>query len=324
MLIDALIEGESVGDTPPCPTMPARDTNGHKGTFGTVLVVGGCVKLPRVMLGGPVIAARAALRTGCGLAELAVPEPLAALVLVALESATAHALAVDLQGELLPSLCAELLDPIIARAQSVVLGPALGDGFAVDQIVVRLLSHVQVPLIIDADALNALSRLRHFPLEMRDASVILTPHPGEYQRLAQALDLDPTAAIDEMHRGDAADVLARRIGCVVVLKGARTVVSDGVHRWSAHAGNAALATGGSGDALAGIIGSIAAQFTRAPQRMSLFDCARLGVAIHGLAARAWQARVGDAGLLAQELCDEIPGVLTELRHRASSASPRIH
>lgn len=315
MLIDALIEGECVGDTPPCPSIPAREASGHKGTFGTVLIIGGCVKLPRVMLGGPVIAARAALRTGCGLAELAVPEPLAALALVALESATAHALAVDAHGELVPSLCAEMLDPVIARAQSVVLGPALGEGFAVEQVVVRLLSHVRVPLIIDADGLNALSRLHHFHLEMRDASVILTPHPGEYQRLAHALDLDPSGAIDDDRRGDAADSLARRVGCVVVLKGSRTVVSDGVRRWSAHAGNAALATGGTGDALAGIIGSIAAQFTRAPHRMSLFDCARLGVAIHGLAARAWAARVGEAGLLAPELCDEIPGVLADLRHR---------
>ena len=91
------------------------------------------------------------------------------------------------------------------------------------------------------------------------------------------------------------------------------MVSDGVHQWSARAGNAALATGGTGDALAGIIGSIAAQFVRPPHRMSLFDCARLGVAIHGLAARSWSARLGEAGLLATELCDEIPSVLDDLR-----------
>ena len=313
MSIDERIEAECGHDTSPCPALPARDERGHKGTFGTVLVIGGCAKLPRVMLGGPVIAARAALRTGCGLAELAVPEPLAASALVALESATAHALPVDSHGALLPCECAELLDPILNRVQSVVLGPALGDGFAIDQIVVRMLSHVRGPLIIDADGLNALSRLTDFPRDIRDASVILTPHPGEYQRLAESLDLDPTAATDEARRGAAAAALAGRIGCVVVLKGARTVVSDGVHQWSARAGNAALATGGTGDALAGIIGSIAAQFVRPPHCMSLFDCARFGVAIHGLAARSWSARLGEAGLLATELCDEIPIVLDDLR-----------
>ena len=315
MSIDERIAAVCGHDTSPCPALPKRDPLGHKGTFGTVLVIGGCAKLPRVMLGGPVIAGRAALRTGCGLAELAVPEPLAASALIALESATAHALPVDSHGALLPCECAELLDPILERVHAVVLGPALGDGFAIDQIVVRLLSHVRCPLVIDADGLNALSRLVDFPRDIRDGSVILTPHPGEYQRLAESLDLDPTAATDEDRRGAAADALASRVGCVVVLKGARTVVSDGVHHWSARAGNAALATGGSGDALAGIIGSIAAQFVRSPHQMSLFDCARLGVAIHGLAARAWRTRVGEAGLLACELCDEIPNVLEDLRSR---------
>ncbi len=297
----------------PCPTLPIRDPLGHKGTFGTVLVIGGCAKLPRVMLGGPVIAARAALRTGCGLVELAVPRPLAPSALVALESATAHALPVDESGSLLPSECAELLDPLVARAQAVVLGPALGEGFEVEQVVVRLLSHVRSPLVIDADGLNALARLVDFPRDMRDASVIVTPHPGEYQRLAVALELDPTAATDESRRGDAADALARRVGCIVVLKGARTVVSDGVRSWSARAGNAALATAGSGDALAGVIGSLVAQFARPPHRMSLFDCGRLGVAIHGLVAQGWSDRFGEAGLLAGELCDAIPEVLAGLR-----------
>lgn len=319
MSIDERVQGECGHDTSPCPALPARDAHGHKGTFGTVLVIGGCAKLPRVMLGGPVIAARAALRTGCGLAELALPAPLAASALVALESATAHALPVDSHGALLPCECAELLDPILDRVQSIVLGPALGDGFAIDQIVMRLLSHARSPLIIDADGLNALSRLIDFHRDIRDASVILTPHPGEYQRLAESLDLDPTGATDDARRGAAADALAQRVGCVVVLKGAQTVVSDGVHHWSARAGNAALATGGSGDALAGIIGSLAAQFVRPPHQMSLFDCARLGVAVHGLAAQAWRERVGEAGLLASELCDEIPSVLDDLRTRDSAS-----
>lgn len=313
MLIDACIEGVCGHGTQPCPELPARDQLGHKGTFGTVVVIGGCVVLPRVMLGGPVIAARAALRTGCGLAQLALPEPLVIGALAALESATAHALPVDSHGSLAPSGCAEVLDPILEQCDAVVVGPALGGGDAIDQIVVRLLSHATCPLIIDADALNALARTSDFPRDIRGGEVILTPHPGEYERLARALALDPLLGGDESRRRAAADVLAQRVGCVVVLKGARTIVSDGVHHWSAHAGTPALATGGSGDALAGVIASVVAQFHRPPCAMSLFDCARLGVAIHGLAARAWSSRVGDAGLLACELCEEIPAVLTALR-----------
>ncbi len=315
MSIDDRVEGESSHDTPPCPALPPRDRDGHKGTFGTVLIVGGCMRLPRVMLGGPVIAARAALRTGCGLAELAVPEPLAPSALVALESATAHALPVDDGGALLPSRCAEILDPVIDRANAVVLGPALGGGFEVEQLVVRLLGRVHCPLVIDADGLNALARLEDFPRDMREAPIILTPHPGEYQRLAEALGLEPSSAVDDADRGAAADALAQRVGCVVVLKGARTVVSDGVRHWSARAGNASLGTGGSGDALSGVLGSICAQFTRRPHQMSIFDCARIGVAVHGLAAQAWSKRHGKAGLLMEDLCDEIPDVLEDLRQR---------
>ncbi|MSR69208.1 MAG: NAD(P)H-hydrate dehydratase [Phycisphaerales bacterium] len=313
MLIDARIEGVCGDETPPCPELPPRDQQGHKGTFGTVLVIGGCVQLSRVMLGGPVIAARAALRAGCGLAQLALPEPLVISALALLESATAHALPVDAHGALLPSAAAEVLDPILERCDAVLVGPALGGGPAIDQIVVRLLSHVQTPLIIDADALNALARTSDFPRDIRDGAIILTPHPGEYERLARALDLDPTLPADESRRGAAAAALAQRVGCVVVLKASRTFVSDGVHLWSAHAGTPALATGGTGDALAGVIASMVAQFHSGARALSLFDCARLGVAIHGLAARAWSARIGDAGLLAPELCDEIPTLLSALR-----------
>lgn len=316
MSIDHLVEGVCGHATSPCPDFPPRDQQGHKGTFGTVLILGGCVQLPRVMLGGPVIAARAALRTGCGLAQLALPEPLVIAALGALESATAVALPVDAHGELLPSAVAEILDPILERCGAVVVGPALGGGSAVGQIVVRLLSHATTPLILDADALNALARTPDFPRDIRHGAVILTPHPGEYERLARSLDLDPVLSDDDSQRGRAAEALAQRVGCIVVLKGARTFVSDGVRLWSAHAGTPALATGGSGDALAGVIASVVAQFHPASRAISLFDCARLGVALHGLAARAWSARVGDAGLLAPELCDEIPALLTALRGHA--------
>ncbi len=315
MSIDSRVDGLCGDETHPCPDLPARDPRGHKGTFGTVAVIGGCALAPRVMLGGPVIAARAALRTGCGLAILAVPEPLVVSALASLESATGVALPVDDAGGLLPSAVAEVLDPVLDRCNAIVIGPALGGGEAIEQVVVRLASHARVPLVIDADGLNALARIPEFPRDIRSGEVILTPHPGEYERLARALHLDPVLPNDESRRGAAADALAQRIGCIVVLKGACTIVSDGIHQWRAHAGCAALATGGSGDALAGVIGSLVAQFHAAPTAMSLFDCARVGVAIHGLAARSWSARVGSAGLLAPELCDEIPAVLSQLRDR---------
>lgn len=313
MSIDALVEGVCGEDTDPCPPLPRRDSVGHKGTFGTVLVIGGSMQLPRVMLGGAVIAARSALRGGAGLVQLAVPEPLIATALAALESATGQALPVDGTGDLDPSGCAAVLDEAAEGASAIVIGPALGGGEAIEQVVIRLVSHAQAPLVVDADALNALSRVRGFDRELGRAPVIMTPHPGEYARLAASLHLDPATALDDETRAAGARALARRLGCIVVLKGARTVVSDGVRNWSAHAGTAALATGGSGDALAGLCGSFIAQFSHAPNNLAIFDCARLAVAVHGLASRAWSARVGDAGMLASELCEEIPGVLASLR-----------
>ncbi|MCE2874957.1 MAG: NAD(P)H-hydrate dehydratase, partial [Planctomycetaceae bacterium] len=214
------------------PQLPARDPNGHKGTFGSVLVIGGHARNP-VMLGGPALAARAALRSGCGLCTLAMPAPLLAPALSVASSATGCELPVDAHGELLASAAAEALDPIIERVQSVVVGPGLGRGFPVQQMVVRLASMVRVPLVIDADALNALSETVDFATDMK-APIVITPHPGEFARLAEALHMH-LDAVDPAARAASAVSLAARLGCVVALKGANTVVSDGVRVWTCDA-----------------------------------------------------------------------------------------
>lgn len=314
---------------PPLAPLPARDPQGHKGTFGTVVVIGGCARGlglrphagdagARVMFGGPVLCARAALRAGCGLVDLALPAPLVAGALVALESATAHALPVDSAGELDPSACASVIDPALARASALAIGPGLGGGDAAAQVVVRLLARDSLPAVVDADALNALAATPRFDLDFR-APAILTPHPGEHDRLAAALGLRALpngASAAELH--DAAQSLAQRVGAVVILKGARTAVSDGLHAWSACAGSPALATGGSGDALSGICASLVAQFGPASRArsLSLLDCARWAVVVHGMAALRWSAAHGQAGMLAHELCDMVPEALEEARQHA--------
>jgi NAD(P)H-hydrate epimerase len=157
------------------------------------------------------------------------------------------------------------------------------------------------------------------------AHLVLTPHPGEYQRLAAALGIRADA-VDPKERPAAASQLAQRLGCVVVLKGERTIVSDGVQTWTNHTGNAALATAGTGDVLTGVIAGLVAQFFRAhlgagsrqvtPQQqggLSLLDCARLGVHLHGLAADRWARAHGQAGMLATDLLGEIPAAIAEMR-----------
>jgi NAD(P)H-hydrate epimerase len=294
------------------PSLPPREVEGHKGTFGSVLVIGGHADNP-VMLGGPALAARAALRSGCGLCTLAMPEPLLASALAVASSATGCALPVDAAGHLRPSAAAEVLDPVLARARAVVVGPGLGSGFAVQQLVVRLVSTVEVPLVVDADALNALAATPDFTADLR-APIVITPHPGEYARLAEAIGLDADP-VTPARREHAAGALAARLGCVVVLKGSNTVVSDGLRAWICDAAEPALATGGSGDALSGILGGLSAQFVRADARhaLPLFETACLAVQLHADSAARWAAKHGHAGMLAEEIADGVPDAMAALR-----------
>lgn len=291
------------------PDIPRRPADGHKGTFGTVCVVGGqCPKKlasPRMMIGGPAYSATAALRAGAGLAVLAMPEPILAHGLTIAPSATGIALPVDGEQQLRPSAVAELMDEYRSTFDCIAIGPGLGAGEAQQQVVLRLVGQEDVPLVIDADALNCLSETTDFHRDLR-ASCVLTPHPGEYKRLAQRLDLSANATVPDA-REDAAAQLARRVGSIVVLKGHHTVISDGVDTYTEQSGNVALATAGTGDVLTGVIASMIAQFNgRRRAELSLLDCARLAVRLHGLAADLWAKRNGDAGLLASELPDLLP------------------
>ena len=310
--------------TDDAPKLPKRPVDGHKGTFGTVCVIGGQAGGPRVMLGGPAFAALGALRAGAGLAVLAAPAPLLAESLTVAPSATGLALPVDKEGNVRASAVAALLDEFLHEYDCVAIGPGFGADEPQRQIVIRLVGQDDVPLVVDADALNALAAVAEFHRDFR-ALAVLTPHPGEYRRLAAALGLDGDP-VDPAGRPAAAEQLAQRLGCVVVLKGAATIVTDGAQTWINPTGNVALATAGTGDVLTGVIAGFVGQFfkphagatsssiTPLPQGgLSLYDCARLGVYVHGLAADRWAARCGDSGLLATDLLNELPAAQAELR-----------
>lgn len=297
------------------PRLPARDPRGHKGTFGTVSVVGGCATADHVMAGAPALAALGALRSGCGLARLLIPASIAPAALSVCPSATCVPLPVDARGGLIPSDCCAVLDVAAAQSACVVVGPGMGPDPAVANLTLRLLQQDQTPVVIDADAINALATIPDLHLDFR-APAILTPHPGEFRRLAAVLRiaLDPT---DDATRPEAALAMARRLGAIVVLKGAGTIVSDGLTTWKCPAGHPCLATAGSGDVLAGVIAGLAAQHasvgaTRAGA-LSLLDCVRIAVLVHARAGERWAStRHAEAGLLATELASELPGVLGEL------------
>ena len=312
------------------PPLPARPADSHKGTFGTVLVVGGCDDGVHTMIGAPALAALAALRAGCGLAKLAVPAPIIAQALAIAPSAPGIPLPVDDGLKLRASDAAALLAPEVARATCLAVGPGWGVGFDRQQLLVWLLAQDEVPVVLDADGLNNLIALPDFTADLR-APLIITPHPGEFARLAKALNLDDAAG-DDAQRPSAATSMAQRLGCIVVLKGSTTIVTDGQRCWSASLPNAALATAGTGDVLTGTIASAVAQWWKPhlgrvnPNQMGgldLFDVARWGVALHSRAGQRWAAAHGSAGLLAHELADELPEVLSTLRNPKES-KPRSH
>ncbi len=312
---------------PALPSLPLRPTTGHKGTFGTVLVIGGSAFTPPDaparavrMFGGAGLAALAALRSGCGLARLMLPAPLLDHALTIAPVCTGVPIPVDESGAIIPHLAAEILDHQLTHVDAIVIGPALGPAPAVDQLVLRALGQERVPVVADADALNALARTCDLPRDVRAASV-LTPHPAEFDRLAANLNIHHSATT-ESERPLAAAALAQKLGVTVVLKGARTVVADAHDTWTLDRPNPALATGGSGDVLAGLIAGLLAQATAGPPRPTatgtstppLFECARAAVTAHADAAAAWCQHTNAAGgLLATDLLDRIPSAVESLR-----------
>lgn len=303
-------------DTSPVPDLPMRDPRGHKGTFGTVAVVGGCARRESPMIGAPVLAAHAALRAGCGLARLVTPEPIITAALSLIPSATGVSIPIDEDAS--PHADRFVLDSL-AATNTIVVGPGLGSDHHKQHPIaelVRQVIEIARPTVIDADGLNALvsgEMLHRVDL----ARCVLTPHPGEYERLATArgIGADPT---DDDQRPEAAALLAKSLGCVVVLKGAGTVVSDGNQSWVCKHGHPCLGTAGTGDVLAGLAGSLIAQHHEVG--LSLYDTARIAVKAHAIAGERWaQERQAHAGLLAFELADCLPSVLARLT--AAGASP---
>ena len=303
--------------------LPRREAEGHKGTFGTVAVVGGCCSGGRLMVGAPALSAIGALRAGAGLAKLVMPEPVLSSALVIAPSATGIVLPVDASGEVIAHEGAGVLDGAIGGCTCLAIGPGFGVSAGAQALSLRAVQQEAVPVVVDADAINNLAHVAELAQDFR-AAAVLTPHPGEYRRLASALSISEDPAGDNAARRGACEALAQRLGAVVVLKGARTVVSDGHRTWVSDVVCDALATAGTGDVLTGVISGLVAQFVgiRAhpmlpptPGRpLDLFEAAAIGVRAHGLAARRWVDRKGEsAGMMAKELAREVSGVLEGMR-----------
>jgi NAD(P)H-hydrate epimerase len=261
--------------------LPRRPRGAHKGRFGHVLVVGG----DHGMTGAVRMAAEAAARSGAGLVSVATrPEHAAAIAAVRPEL-MCH----GVDG-------AAQLHPLLERATVVAIGPGLGQSPWAQRLLGQVLD-ADLPLVVDADALNLLAREPH-----NRGRWVITPHPGEAARL-----LGTAAAAVQADRFAAVEALADAFGGVAVLKGAGTLIrARGQVTYVCDAGNPGMASGGMGDVLTGVIAGLAAQ------GLDLEDAARAGVYAHAAAADAAARSGGERGLLALDLLPELRRLLNPL------------
>ena len=269
--------------------IPPRPPRAHKGTYGRVLVIGGAVG----MSGAAYFSAKAALRAGAGLVEIFAPQENRIIY----QTQLPEALLTLYDPEALDE---SLLKAAISRADAVAIGMGLTQSETAARMVACALTNVDVPLIVDADALNLIAQNPTLTAHcaVRTAPTILTPHLGEMSRLTGAPV--PLLAADLPKHAEA---YAKAYGAIVVLKDARTVVSDGETLYLNTYGNSGMATGGSGDVLAGVIASFAAQGA------SPMDAARLGVLAHALAGDDAMKRCGNHGMMASDIIDGLCHVL---------------
>ena len=280
----ALIERSDLGHW-----VARRAAGAHKNSAGHVVVVGGS----RGKVGAPQLVARGAMRAGAGLATIATwPDAASAVESNVLEAMTARIDAANVSAS---------LDAIVAGKQSLAVGPGLGLGAEAKAVVERLIATWHGPMVVDADALTLFAGRASALAAAQNA--ILTPHPGELGRL-----LGRTASEIESDRYGTVRAAAALTRCVVVLKGAHTVVASPDARVAASpAACPALATAGSGDVLTGIVAAMACS-------LPAFEAACAGVMLHALAGEAWSRAHGgaDRGLLASEIAELVPQVLALL------------
>ena len=277
-------------DGPRC--LPPRRSDTNKGTYGHLLVVAGS----RGKSGAAALAGLSALRSGVGLCTVATPAD-------ALSDVQGHA--PELMGVALPASAVfgpSHLDVLLAAAEgkdALVIGPGIPRGPETHLLLEELLARLDVPVLLDADGLNAIAGHPEV-LPRSRTPVVLTPHPGEMARLAGR-----TVAEVQAHRIATATGFARTQRAVVVLKGARTVVADPTGQVRVNpTGNPGMATGGTGDVLSGMVGAFLAQ------GLTPLDAASVGVLAHGLAGDAAARRWGRLGLVASDLTAALGEVWT--------------
>ena len=267
--------------------LPDRPDWGHKGTFGKVLLLCGS----RGFTGAAYLSAMGALRCGAGLVYLGVPESIYAIEAVKLNEPVVFPLP-DEAGKLSADAIPEILDKL-PQMNAVLIGPGLGQSDGTVAVVQAVLGNAACPVVVDADGINLLAQHKDV-VRGRTNPTVLTPHDGEIQRLGGVIGEDRMAAAAEM---------ARDLGCIVLLKGHRTCITDGQAGYRNVTGNPGMAVGGSGDVLAGMITALLGQ------KISPLEAAAVAAWLHGAAGDACAEKLGQYAMLPTDMLEELPRLL---------------
>lgn len=267
--------------------LPDRDPWGHKGTFGKLLLLCGS----RGYTGAAYLSAMGALRSGAGLAFLGVPESIYAIEAVKLNEPVVFPLP-DEGGRLSVEAVPEILERL-PNMDAVLIGPGLGQSEGTFAVVKAVLEQAKCPVVVDADGINVLSAHRDV-LRGRKYPTIVTPHDGEFARLGGVIGDD---------RMESARALAKDLGCIVLLKGHETCITDGETGYRNHTGNPGMAVGGSGDVLAGILVSLLGQ------GIAPLEAAACGAWLHGAAGDLCAAEIGQYGMLPTDMLSALPRLM---------------
>jgi NAD(P)H-hydrate epimerase len=279
------------------PLLRRRDRTAHKGSFGHCLIIAGSTG----KTGAAAMAANSAVRTGAGLVTLAIPASVNAI----LEVKTSEAMTLplpDFGDGYLSGHARKVIADAFAGKDALALGPGISWHPETALLVRELVEQAGIPLVIDADGLNALSEDMSVLLRKPGTDVILTPHPGEMARLAGIA----TAAVEADRIGIARE-MAARYTVYIILKGARTVIAAPDGRVAINgSGNPGMASGGMGDVLTGVLVALLGQ------GYDPFPACKLGVFMHGFAADLVAADKGEIGISATDLQERLPYAIHQL------------
>ena len=266
--------------------LPVRRRDTHKGDYGKILLLCGS----RGFTGAAALAAMGALRTGAGLVYLAVPESIYAIEAVKLTEPVVLPLP-DEDGKLCAASIPKIAE-LLPKMDAVLFGSGSGLGAGTEEVLLYLLNHAECPLILDADGITLAAKHKDI-LRGRSFPTILTPHDGEFARLAPP----------DMPRMEQTMALARELEVILLRKGYRTLITDGVTCFENQTGNPGMATGGSGDVLAGVILSLLGQ------GLPPLQAAAAGAWLHGAAGDLAAAQLGEYGMLPGDVVDNLPQLL---------------